>query len=296
MTSLLYKKVFYRISLAVLFFFALVVSAEALQIPKKPRNYITDNAGLLRQNARIQLENALRQFEQKTSTQVVVATFPSLENEALEDFSMRLAEAWKIGQKEKDNGVILLIFKKEQKIRLEIGYGLEGALTDAESSRIIHEAITPFFKQNQFNQGIAAGVAGIMQAVEGEYQTKAGNFNRSRRPQQRQLSAAEIAALKKKSQVIGTFILLMAGGLFIFDFFRYGTYASTHKENGQRYSFWEWFFRFALLLAVLSFIFRMLFYMMLFSRGGYGGSRGGGGGGFSSGGGSFGGGGASGGW
>jgi len=294
MPSLFYKKVFSRISLAVLFCFALVVSLEALQIPKKPHSYITDHAGLLTQNTRTQLESALRQFEQKTSTQVVVATFPSLEGEALEDFSIRLAEAWNIGQKNKDNGVILLIFQKEQKIRLEVGYGLEGALTDAESGQIIQEAIAPFFKQNQFNQGIAAGVAGIIQAVEGEYQAKTDNFTRSGRPQHRQLSAAEIAALKKQSQVIGTFILLMAGGLFIFDFFRYRTYASTHKEHGQRYSFWEWFFRFALLLAVLNIIFRILFYMMLFSRGGCSGSRGGGG--FSSGGGSFGGGGASGGW
>ena len=288
------KILFSWVYLAVYLSFAFVPSAKALDIPPRPRSYVTDRAGILSQSTRFQLENALKQFEQKTSNQIVVATFPSLEGEALEDFSIRLAEAWNIGQKDKDNGIILLIFQKEQKIRLEVGYGLEGALTDAESGRIIQEAIAPFFKQNQFNQGIAAGVAGIMQAVEGEYQAKTGNFTRSGRPQHRQLSAAEIAALKKQSQVIGTFILLMAGGLFIFDFFRYRTYASTHKEHGQRYSFWEWFFRFALLLAVLSIIFRMLFYMMLFSRGGYGGSRGGGG--FSSGGGSFGGGGASGGW
>jgi len=270
------------------------VPSEALQIPNKPRSYITDQAGLLTQNTRFQLENALRQFEQKTSTQIIVATFPSLEGEALEDFSIRLAEAWKVGRKGKDNGVILLIFQKEQKIRLEVGYGLEGTLTDAESILIIQDAIAPYFKQNQFDQGIAAGVGSIMQAVEGEFQTKAGSFTRSGRPQQRQLSAAEIAALKKQSQAVGVFILLMAGGLFIFDYFRYRRYASSHKEHRQRYSFWEWFFRFALLLAVLSFLFRMLFYMMLFSRGGYGGSRGGGG--FTSGGGSFGGGGASGGW
>ena len=219
MPALLYKKVFLPVSLAVLFCFALAVSSEALEIPKKPRSYVADRAGLLTQNTRTQIEGALRQFEQKTSTQVVVATFPSLEGEALEDFSIRLAEAWNIGQKDKDNGVILLIFQKEQKIRLEVGYGLEGALTDAESFRIIQETIAPFFKQNQFNQGIATGVVGIMQAVVGEYQVKADNFTGSGRPMRRQLTAAEIAAVKKQARVIGIFVLLMAGGLFIFDFF-----------------------------------------------------------------------------
>lgn len=296
MPILVYKKVVSRIVLAVVLCLSLVVSSQALEVPQKPRGYVTDNAGLLSHNTRSQIGRALKQFEQKTSNQIVVVTFPSLEGEALEDFSIRLAEAWEVGQKNKDNGVILLIFQKERKIRIEVGYGLEGALTDAESSLIIQDAITPFFKQNQFDQGIAAGVTGIMQAVKGEYQAQYGAFTGSGRSGQRQLSAAEIAALKKQAQAIGTFILLIVGGLFIYDLFRYRGYTATHKEYGQRYSFWEWFFRFAILLAVLSFIFRMLFYMMLFSRGGYGGSRGGGGGGFSSGGGSFGGGGASGGW
>ena len=94
--------------------FALCVSAigwaQALDIPVRPDGYITDRAGLLSSSVRTQLTQALGEFERETSTQIVVATFPSLENESLEDFSIRLSEKWKVGKKGKDNGVVLLIF------------------------------------------------------------------------------------------------------------------------------------------------------------------------------------------
>ena len=115
------------------------------------------------------MEQELRDFEDQTSNQLVVVTFSSLEGEALEDFSIHLAEAWKIGQKGKDNGVILLIFKDDRKVRIEVGYGLEGALTDATSQLIIENEIKPRFREGKFDEGVEAAVQAIMAATKGEY-------------------------------------------------------------------------------------------------------------------------------
>ena len=130
---------------------------------------MTDRAGLLSPSAKADLETVLRAFEEKTSNQVVVATFPSLEGDSLEDFSMRLAEAWKAGQKHRDNGVIFLIFKNDRKIRIEVGYGLEGVLTDALSGQIISQVVAPYFRKEDYSGGIVAGTDAIMKATMGEF-------------------------------------------------------------------------------------------------------------------------------
>ena len=101
--------------------------------------------------------------------QIVVLTIPTLAGENLEEFSIKVAEAWKIGQKGLDNGAILLIAKQERKIRIEVGRGLEGKLTDLVSGRIIRGVISPKFKQGDFEGGIAAGVSAVMAAVRGEF-------------------------------------------------------------------------------------------------------------------------------
>ncbi|MBL7686256.1 MAG: TPM domain-containing protein [Deltaproteobacteria bacterium] len=124
---------------------------------------------MLSASTRMELENALRDFEEKTSNQVVVVTFSSLEGESLEDFSIRLAEQWKVGKKGRDNGVILLIFQQDRKLRIETGYGLEGPLNDAVSSSIIRNKIAPFFKAGQFDEGVRSGVLAIFDAIKGEY-------------------------------------------------------------------------------------------------------------------------------
>ncbi|MFX8652960.1 TPM domain-containing protein, partial [Acinetobacter baumannii] len=92
-------------------------------------------------------------FEQKTSNQVVVASFNHLQGDSLESFSVHLAQAWKIGSKQHDNGVLLLIIKDSHQIRIEVGYGLEGVLTDALSSVIIQNDIVPAFKQGHYDEG-----------------------------------------------------------------------------------------------------------------------------------------------
>ena len=146
--------------------------SEALVIPDRPTVYVNDYAMILSPIAISQINRDLNQFERETSNQIVIVTFPSLEEESLEDYSIRLAEKWKVGQKGKDNGVIILIFKKEHKIRIEVGYGLEGVLTDALASRIINEDIAPSFRAAKYDEGIFNAVHSIVQITKGEYEEK----------------------------------------------------------------------------------------------------------------------------
>ena len=133
------------------------------------QGYVNDYAGLIAPEAKAKLENDLRAFEQSDSTQVVILTVPSLEGEDLEGFSIRVATTWKIGQQTKDNGVLLLVAKQERKIRIEVGKGLEGVLTDLLSGRIIDLVIKPNFKRGDYSGGLVAGVAAIIDATRGEF-------------------------------------------------------------------------------------------------------------------------------
>lgn len=143
--------------------------AWALSVPDKPHGYVNDYAGLLSDPVRSRLEETLRSFDVQTSNQLTVAIFKSLEGESLEDFSIHLAEKWKPGTAKHDNGVILLIFAEDHKVRIEVGYGLEGALPDAIASRIIQEKITPAFRAQDFDRGVSDAVEAIIAATKGEY-------------------------------------------------------------------------------------------------------------------------------
>ena len=130
---------------------------------------VNDYADMISQATERQLEQSLQAFESSQSTQIAVLTVPSLQGESIEDFSIRVAEAWKIGQKDLDNGAILLIAKKERKIRIEVGYGLEGRLTDLVAGRIIRQVITPAFQTGDFDKGVINGVNAMMETVTGEF-------------------------------------------------------------------------------------------------------------------------------
>ena len=147
---------------------ALIRAALALEVPPL-RAHVNDNAGMLSQGVVRQMDLLLKDFEQKDSTQIVVLTIPSLEGEALEDYSMRVAEQWKVGHKGLDNGAILLISRADRKVRIEVGYGLEGHLTDLQAGRIIREIIIPEFKAGRFDQGVVNGVQAMMDIVRGEF-------------------------------------------------------------------------------------------------------------------------------
>ncbi len=135
----------------------------------KIKTYVTDEASVLSSSEISLLETKLSNFDKETSNQVVVYVVRSLNGESLEETSYEIAQKNGIGQKGKDNGVLLFIAIDDRKLRIEVGYGLEGALPDALSGQIIRKEITPYFKQGKYYDGINAGVDAIIKATKGEY-------------------------------------------------------------------------------------------------------------------------------
>jgi uncharacterized protein len=129
---------------------------------------VTDLTGTLDAGQKQLLENKLKAFEAGKGSQIAVLLVPTTQPEVIEQFGMRVAEAWKLGRKGVDDGVLLLIAKDDRKLRIEVGYGLEGALNDATAKRIVSEIISPHFKRGDFYTGIDAGVDAIIKVVEGE--------------------------------------------------------------------------------------------------------------------------------
>ena len=145
----------------------LALSVEALEVPPSPTQWVTDAAGVLQPQELQALNSKLREFETRSGAQFIIYIFPSLEDESLEDFSIRAAEAWKAGQEKYDNGLILLVFMAEQRIRIEVGYGLEGTMTDAFSSRVIRNYLAPHFQNGQYAAGLNAAADAIIAEIEG---------------------------------------------------------------------------------------------------------------------------------
>jgi uncharacterized protein len=145
-----------------------ILPAEALDVPPLSGR-VVDLAHVLPPAIAEQLSTDLQAHEARTSNQVAVLLIPSLEGEPLFDFSHRVATAWKLGRKGTDNGVLLLVAIKERKIRLEVGYGLEGVLTDARSAQIIRNEMVPRFRTGDVPAGVAAGAQAVIKTIEGTY-------------------------------------------------------------------------------------------------------------------------------
>jgi uncharacterized protein len=145
--------------------------AEALEVPPLTGR-VVDLAGVLSPAAAEELSADLQAHEAKTSNQVAVLIVPSLEGEPLFDFSHRVATTWNLGRKGMDNGALLLIAIRDRKVRMEVGYGLEGVLTDARSAQIIRNEIVPRFRTGDFSGGIRAGVQAILKTIEGTYRAE----------------------------------------------------------------------------------------------------------------------------
>ncbi len=268
-------------------------TAGALEVPQL-RGRVNDYANMISASAESRIEAVTRELEESDSTQIVVLTIPSLEEEDLEGYSIRVAETWGIGQVEYDNGVLLLVAQAERRVRIEVGYGLEGVFTDLQAGRIIDYDIVANFKAGQFDEGLVRGVEAIASTVRGEYEASEQTAPRPRAGSRFGLFpffilVVIISVLGSRKRVIGA----IAGAILI--------------------PLVAWFalpLAFPLLLLLFipvgfgaGLIIPSLFLMSAARRGGrfYGGggfSSGGGfsGGGFSGGGGGFGGGGASGGW
>src|SRR6195952_4829649 len=152
--------------LALLLCWAFAASAEVAVPPLVGR--VVDQTGTLTGSDVASLNQTVRDFETGKGSQIAVLIVPTTDGEAIEPFSLRVAEAWKIGRKKIDDGALLVIAKNDRHLRIEVGYGLEGALTDVTSKRIIDEDITPKFKAGDFTGGISAGVDRMIRVIDGE--------------------------------------------------------------------------------------------------------------------------------
>lgn len=224
---------------------------------------VVDAANLLKPDERAALDAKLKAHEDKTSDQVVVATVPSLEGFEIEDYANRLFRQWKLGQAKTNNGALLLVAPKERKVRIEVGYGLEGALTDALSRVIIATAIAPQFQKGDYAAGIDAGIDGMLSILTGDAEEW------QRRAQVRNDDTSVPISLLHIVVMIIVIVLILRS-------MRRNLGAQSHRTRSGR-----WITTGSGLGG---------------GWGGGGGSFGGGGGGFSGGGGSSGGGGASGSW
>jgi len=128
------------------------------------------------------LEAKLREFDEQTSSQIVVAVFPELPSPSLEDFTVRTAQSWQVGRKKLSNGVVLFVFVKDRKMRMEVGYGLEGALPDAVANQIVRDVMAPRFRTGDYAGGLEAAVDAITAATRGEYTAAPRPAPRGRSP------------------------------------------------------------------------------------------------------------------
>jgi uncharacterized protein len=275
---------------------ALLPAIAAGQIAIPPlKARVTDLTGTLNDQQRSALERTLQEFESRKGAQVAVLMVPSTQPETVEQYGVRVEEAWKLGRKGVDDGVLLLVARNDRKLHIEVGYGLEGVLPDAVAKRIIEEDIVPRFKQGDFYGGVRAGVDRIMRVVEGEPL-----------PPPRAASPAQSISGHRDWLIPAILVLFFVGGILRMIFGRFLGSGVVAAVAG----FIAWIIAGSLLIALLVGFF--IFITGLFGSagrgfggglGGYGGGWssggggfGGGGGGFSGGGGSSGGGGASGSW
>jgi len=261
---------------------AIAGAAELVPLPALSSR-VTDLSGTLDATQRGRLEAQLAAIERSGRAQIAVLLLPSTQPETIEQFGIRLAEAWKIGRKGADNGIILIVAKNDRKMRIDVGYGLEGAVPDAVAKRIVAERMAPAFKQGDFFGGLRAAIEGLDQAVGGPGSTapvvEPPRVDSGKSAEDNDLSGWLMAA------VVGGGVLRMMFGLF-------GALVAAVVAGWLGLvMFGSWL---AALLAGLA-IFVLSFLSPLF-LGGFGGGGSSSGGGFSGGGGSFGGGGASGSW
>jgi uncharacterized protein len=245
----------------------LVVQAVAVDVPAKPAHYFNDYASLVDSQTAQLLDQKLQDFERQTSNQILVVIYPSLpEDTSIEDFTQDAFRAWKPGQTGRNNGAVLFVFVKDRKMRIQTGYGLEGALPDAICKRIISEQMVPRFQAGDFSGGVTAAVDAMIAATRGEYKGTG-----------RTVAQTRAESRRGQESMMDVIILLVVFGFIGLSLFRAARRGTVLTGSGSRGSGGVWWI-----------------------GGGGGGSGGGGGGGgdsgFSGGGGDSGGGGASGGW
>ena len=163
---------------ALLLCLAFAIAAQALQPVPPLTGRVVDLTGSLNPEQSAGLDARLRDFEHRKGSQLAILIVPATQPEAIEQFSIRVAEQWKVGRKNIDDGAILVIAKNERTLRIEVGYGLEGVLNDATCKRIIDDLIVPYFKNADFYGGISAGIDAMMKAIDGEPLPEPSHRNR----------------------------------------------------------------------------------------------------------------------
>jgi uncharacterized protein len=151
--------------LVVLSFFSSLTAASTPEPPAVPRDYVVDLAGIIRSDLKNELNTYLQKLEQKTSAQVLVLTVQSLDGQSIEEFAFNTKEKWKLGQKGKDNGVLIVVALKDRKYRIEVGYGLESVLPDSMVGTIGREYFVPYFRQGDYSTGIYAGAVAVIRTI-----------------------------------------------------------------------------------------------------------------------------------
>jgi uncharacterized protein len=199
-------------------FFSIVASRAQKPLPELWGLHVHDEAHVLSQPFIDQLENQLKEYDDSTSNEIAVLLISSLDGESLEDYSLRVAEKWKLGKGEKDNGALLLIVVDEHKMRIETGYGLEGVLTDAVCSRIIRNELAPNFRQDNYEAGVNAGIRAMIRAIGGEYIAEGeDNINSELGMKERILIGMFIFGILGIFTVLGLFVP-GCGGWFLYAF------------------------------------------------------------------------------
>jgi uncharacterized protein len=270
--------------------FALAAWAQVAVPPLKAR--VTDLTGTLTKEQTASLEQMLQSFEARKGSQIAVLMLPSVKPEAIEQYALRVAEQWKIGRGKIDDGAILVVAKNDRELRIEVGYGLEGALNDATANRIVEDIIVPRFREGDFYGGISAGVDRMIRVIDGEPLPEPARPQ----PQVGGGIGQSLPVLLILAMVVGGLLRRMLGRVF-------GSMAAGGVVGGL-----AWLLVGALGIALIAGLLAFVFTLVGGGarRGYYGGFPGGfrggmggggfGGGGFRGGGGSFGGGGASGRW
>jgi uncharacterized protein len=164
MTSMFKKSTITTIVLVATAVFNAFASTPA-EPPAMPRDYVVDLAGVIRSDVKSRLNASLQELEQKTSAQVLVLTIQSLDNQSIEEFAFTTKEKWRLGQKRKDNGALVVVAVKDKKYRFEIGYGLENILPDSLVGTIGREYLVPYFRKGDYSSGIANAVFAIIQVI-----------------------------------------------------------------------------------------------------------------------------------
>ena len=200
----------YLLVFSILFLLLTSVPTLALDVPKLAGR-VNDYAGLLSPDVKATLEKKLDNFEKEQSTQIVVLTISSLQGDIIEQFAIRVAEQWKLGQKGKDNGVLLILARDERKVRIEVGMGLQGVLPDISASHIIRDVMRPFLQKDDYDRGISAGIDAILAATSGEFKAtakvKASQKQHSSSPSPVTLFLLAVVAIL----ILGTFSRYLGG-------------------------------------------------------------------------------------